>query len=54
MIRGDSGGPIICQNNKVAGILTRGGDPCDNPSTPNLFTNIGIYRNWIDMMLLMN
>ena len=52
--QGDSGGPLICRSNKVAGILSRGGEPCDNPAHPPKFTNIGFYKKWINEKLRKN
>ena len=49
--QGDSGNPIICRRNKVAGILSSGGTPCDNPRHPIIFTNIGFYNKWIKKIL---
>ena len=47
-IQGDSGGPIVCKKGIIAGIIVRGSIPCNNPKFPQVFTNIGFYRNWID------
>lgn len=43
---GDSGGPLIC-NNEVVGIVSYSGEVCSNEKVLSHYTNVYEYRQWI-------
>lgn len=43
---GDSGGALACQNTLV-GIVSWGLDTCKEETSPTVFTDISLYRDWI-------
>uniref|UniRef100_A0AB40E8V5 Granzyme M n=1 Tax=Esox lucius TaxID=8010 RepID=A0AB40E8V5_ESOLU len=43
---GDSGGPLVC-NGMSAGIVSFSGQICANPSSPDVYTRVTSYRQWI-------
>ncbi len=46
---GDSGGPLFdAINNVVYGLVSRGESPCGTASRPGIFTNLGIYRSFVE------
>ncbi|XP_068589306.1 trypsin I-P1-like [Cebidichthys violaceus] len=47
--QGDSGGPLIC-NGKLEGIVSWG-ISCANPYFPGVYTKVGNYVKWIEMMI---
>ena len=47
--QGDSGGPIICNQGKLTGIVSQGTQICgQNVEIAGIYTNIGFYRKWIN------
>ncbi|XP_053123574.1 gilatoxin-like [Hemicordylus capensis] len=44
--RGDSGGPLIC-NDTLQGIVSLGGFPCAQPGQPGIYTNVCKFLAWI-------
>uniref|UniRef100_A0ACB8FRG8 Uncharacterized protein n=1 Tax=Sphaerodactylus townsendi TaxID=933632 RepID=A0ACB8FRG8_9SAUR len=48
--RGDSGGPLICDNT-LHGIVSLGGNPCGQPNMPAVYTKICKYADWIQQHL---
>uniref|UniRef100_A0A1B0CTA9 Putative trypsin-like serine protease n=1 Tax=Lutzomyia longipalpis TaxID=7200 RepID=A0A1B0CTA9_LUTLO len=44
---GDSGGPLQ-HNNSIIGITSHGIDPCANGVTPDVFTRVSRYFQWIE------
>ncbi|KAL1023024.1 hypothetical protein UPYG_G00035510 [Umbra pygmaea] len=50
---GDSGGPLVC-NGMSAGIVSFSGQKCANPSTPDVYTRVSSYYQWIQKVLSKN
>lgn len=50
---GDSGGPFVVKDGKLAGIISWGLG-CANANYPGVYTNIAAVRNFIDNILLEN
>ncbi|KAK5615806.1 hypothetical protein CRENBAI_021998 [Crenichthys baileyi] len=47
LLKGDSGGPLICKN-KLQGITAfTAADQCDNPQYPHVFTKVSFFLPWI-------
>ena len=55
MCKGDSGGPIVFKKDGRAvctiGIASFIADKCDNTDYPTVFTEVGIFHNWIKRRL---
>uniref|UniRef100_A0A8C4TGC8 trypsin n=1 Tax=Erpetoichthys calabaricus TaxID=27687 RepID=A0A8C4TGC8_ERPCA len=54
---GDSGGPLICldkiRKSKAVGIVSnRGDENCEDPNHKTVFTNVALYRDWIEGQIL--
>lgn len=43
---GDSGGPLVCGGN-AAGVVSFSGRRCGDPRTPDVYTRISSFRDWI-------
>ncbi|CAL9696357.1 unnamed protein product [Knipowitschia caucasica] len=43
---GDSGGPLVCEG-ASAGIVSFSGRRCGDPRTPDVYTRISSFRDWI-------
>ncbi|KAK7889636.1 hypothetical protein WMY93_025196 [Mugilogobius chulae] len=43
---GDSGGPLVCDG-AAAGVVSFSGRRCGNPRTPDVYTRISSFRDWI-------
>ncbi|XP_061539709.1 serine protease 57-like [Phycodurus eques] len=50
---GDSGGPLIC-NGEAAGVVSFSGRRCGNPRTPDVYTRVSAFTDWISMVLNRN
>ena len=50
LLQGDSGGPIICKNEEISGIIIGSGTHkrCDDKYNPQIFLNVWFYKKWID------
>lgn len=44
---GDSGGPLLDENDVIVGVVSFGSGSCLDPKNPNGFTRISTYSNWI-------
>jgi len=54
---GDSGGPLQCQSSDGKWYqigITSWGEPCANPSVPDVFTRTAYFHSWIDSVLVKN
>jgi len=53
--KGDSGGPLQCQNKDgkwyQIGVVSWG-QPCANPSVPDIFTRVAYFHDWIQKNML--
>ncbi|XP_029988435.1 mast cell protease 3-like [Sphaeramia orbicularis] len=47
---GDSGGPLVC-NGAAAGVVSFSGRRCGDPVTPDVYTRISSFREWITNIL---
>ncbi|XP_053177983.1 mast cell protease 1A-like [Scomber japonicus] len=47
---GDSGGPLVC-NGETAGVVSFSGRRCGDPRTPDVYTRISSFREWITTVL---
>lgn len=47
---GDSGGPLVC-NGAAAGVVSFSGRRCGDPRTPDVYTRISSFREWIISVL---
>ncbi|CAH1641727.1 unnamed protein product [Spodoptera littoralis] len=53
--KGDSGGPLMYENNKLfelAGVVSFGKDPCGIKGVPGVYSNIYEYRDWIRSVIV--
>ncbi|KAK9519122.1 hypothetical protein VZT92_021869 [Zoarces viviparus] len=50
---GDSGGPLVCDG-AAAGVVSFSGRQCGNPRTPDVYTRISSFREWISDVLRNN
>ncbi|XP_057696210.1 serine protease 57-like [Corythoichthys intestinalis] len=50
---GDSGGPLIC-GNETAGVVSFSGRRCGNPRTPDVYTRVSSFTDWISSVLNSN
>ncbi|XP_068447208.1 transmembrane protease serine 9 [Clinocottus analis] len=50
---GDSGGPLVCDG-AAAGVVSFSGRRCGNPRTPDVYTRISSFRQWIASVLSNN
>ncbi|KAM9358307.1 serine protease 57-like [Symphorus nematophorus] len=50
---GDSGGPLVCKG-AVAGVVSFSGRRCGNPRTPDVYTRVSSFRDWITSVLNSN
>ncbi|XP_019752170.1 serine protease 57-like isoform X1 [Hippocampus comes] len=50
---GDSGGPLIC-NGEAAGVVSFSGRRCGNPRTPDVYTRVSSFTDWISSVLNSN
>ncbi|KAE8294320.1 Serine protease 57 [Larimichthys crocea] len=50
---GDSGGPLVCDG-AAAGIVSFSGRRCGNPRTPDVYTRISSFTDWITRVLNSN
>ncbi|KAM7388432.1 hypothetical protein PAMP_024606 [Pampus punctatissimus] len=47
---GDSGGPLVC-NGKTAGVVSFSGRRCGDPRTPDVYTRVSSFTEWIRTVL---
>ncbi|MEQ2297338.1 hypothetical protein AMECASPLE_033784 [Ameca splendens] len=47
---GDSGGPLVCDG-ASAGVVSFSGRRCGDPRTPDVYTRVASFRQWIDKVL---
>ncbi|TDH08332.1 hypothetical protein EPR50_G00097200 [Perca flavescens] len=47
---GDSGGPLVCDG-AAAGVVSFSGQLCGNPKTPDVYTRVSSFREWITSVL---
>ncbi|XP_031174064.1 serine protease 57-like [Sander lucioperca] len=47
---GDSGGPLVCDG-AAAGVVSFSGRQCGNPRTPDVYTRVSSFREWITSVL---
>ncbi|KAM8875365.1 serine protease 57-like [Spinachia spinachia] len=50
---GDSGGPLVCEGG-AAGVVSFSGRQCGNPRTPDVYTRVSSFREWITDVLKNN
>nr|XP_057929748.1 serine protease 57-like [Doryrhamphus excisus] len=50
---GDSGGPLVCDG-EAAGVVSFSGRRCGNPRTPDVYTRISSFSDWISSVLNSN
>ncbi|XP_070764830.1 mast cell protease 1A-like isoform X2 [Enoplosus armatus] len=50
---GDSGGPLVC-NGTVAGVVSFSGRRCGDPRTPDVYTRVTSFSEWIDSVINSN
>ncbi|XP_061744054.1 serine protease 57-like [Nerophis ophidion] len=50
---GDSGGPLVCDG-EAAGVVSFSGRRCGNPRTPDVYTRISSFTDWISSVLNSN
>ncbi|XP_063748179.1 serine protease 57-like isoform X2 [Eleginops maclovinus] len=50
---GDSGGPLVC-GGAAAGVVSFSGRRCGDPRTPDVYTRISSFRDWIASVLTNN
>ncbi|XP_077440567.1 serine protease 57-like [Vanacampus margaritifer] len=50
---GDSGGPLICDG-ETAGVVSFSGRQCGNPRTPDVYTRVSSFTDWIASVLNSN
>ncbi|XP_051736358.1 complement factor D-like [Ctenopharyngodon idella] len=48
--KGDSGGPLVCGETAV-GVTSFGGHLCNSHNSPNVYTKISAYINWINNVI---
>uniref|UniRef100_A0A3Q1G569 Peptidase S1 domain-containing protein n=1 Tax=Acanthochromis polyacanthus TaxID=80966 RepID=A0A3Q1G569_9TELE len=48
--RGDSGGPLVCDG-ATAGVVSFSGRRCGDPRTPDVYTRISSFREWITTVI---
>ncbi|RXM91111.1 Cathepsin G, partial [Acipenser ruthenus] len=54
LLQGDSGGPLVCNSKKptAEGIVSFNElKACDNPQTPNVYTQVSKYLPWIKCIM---
>ncbi|XP_034438654.1 mast cell protease 1A-like isoform X3 [Hippoglossus hippoglossus] len=51
--RGDSGGPLVCDG-AAAGVVSFSGRRCGNPKTPDVYTSVSSFGDWIREVLKRN
>ncbi|XP_066503410.1 granzyme-like protein 1 [Hoplias malabaricus] len=49
--QGDSGGPLVCDDKAVGIASFTEKDNCDNPTKPNVYTNISAFMSWIEKII---
>ncbi|XP_051802989.1 serine protease 57-like isoform X1 [Acanthochromis polyacanthus] len=47
---GDSGGPLVCDG-ATAGVVSFSGQRCGDPRTPDVYTRISSFREWITTVI---
>ncbi|XP_073333062.1 mast cell protease 1A-like [Pagrus major] len=47
---GDSGGPLVCDG-AAAGVVSFSGRRCGDPRTPDVYTRVSSFRDWITSVL---
>ncbi|KAM7410183.1 hypothetical protein PAMA_001568 [Pampus argenteus] len=47
---GDSGGPLVCDG-ETAGVVSFSGRRCGDPTTPDVYTRISSFTDWITTVL---
>lgn len=51
--QGDSGGPLVCNGN-VAGVVSFSGRRCGDRRTPDVYTRVSSFTDWIMSVLNKN
>nr|XP_040039381.1 serine protease 57-like isoform X1 [Gasterosteus aculeatus aculeatus] len=52
-LKGDSGGPLVCEGG-AAGVVSFSGRRCGNPRTPDVYTRVSSFSDWIADVLRNN
>lgn len=50
LTQGDSGGPLVC-NGTVAGVVSFSGRRCGDRRTPDVYTQVSSFSDWITSVL---
>lgn len=50
LFKGDSGGPLVCDG-AAAGVVSFSGRRCGDPRTPDVYTRVSSFREWITSVL---
>lgn len=50
LFQGDSGGPLVC-NGTVAGVVSFSGRRCGDRKTPDVYTRVSSFSDWIMTVL---
>ncbi|CAH0697303.1 unnamed protein product [Spodoptera exigua] len=53
--KGDSGGPLMYENNKffeLVGVVSFGKNPCGTQGAPGVYSNIYEYKDWINSVIV--
>lgn len=48
--QGDSGGPLVCDG-AAAGVVSFSGRRCGDPTTPDVYTRVSSFTEWITTVL---
>lgn len=49
-LKGDSGGPLVCDG-AAAGVVSFSGRRCGNPITPDVYTRVSSFTDWITTVM---
>lgn len=53
LFKGDSGGPLVCDG-AAAGVVSFSGRRCGDPRTPDVYTRISSFSDWITSVINSN